>query len=181
MLSCEGEGAALWPHPVRLSSRPILGCHRTPGGSPHGSSASRPKIKAPPPLLRVRQCLSTCADDEALTSIFDSAMIAHWHATHLRRPSTPGRLHEAQHARISKKSRRSLPVQRRPLTQRACTMLPRGGLEAKPQPRVGKRASRPISVAHTVKGRTTEPVLGRYELFHPGFLCSGRLHLNEER
>ena len=136
----------------------------SPGGSRHGSSASRPKITAPPPLLHVRQSLSTCADDEALTSIFNLAMLAHWRATHLRRPSRPGRLHEAQHAHISKRSRRSLPVQRRPLTQRACAMLPRGGLEAKPQPRVGKRASRPISVALTVKGRTTEPILGRHEL-----------------
>ena len=93
----------------------------------------------------------------------------------------PGRLHEAQHARISRKSRRSLPVPRRPLTQRACAMLPREGLEAKLRPRTSKRASRPILVAHTVKGRTTEPVIGRYELFHPDFLCSVRLHLHEER
>ena len=45
----------------------------------------------------------------------------------------------------------SIPVQRRPLTQRACAMLPRGGLEANLRPRTSKRASRPISVAHTVK------------------------------
>ena len=60
-------------------------------------------------------------------------------------------------------------------------MLPCGGLEAKPRPRSSKRASRPILVAHTVKGRTTEPILGRYELFHPDFLCSRRLHLHEKR
>ena len=154
---------------------------RSPGGSPHRSSASRPKITAPPPLLHVRQCPNTCADDEALTSIFNLAVLAHWRATHLRRPSHPGRLHEAQHARISRKSRRRLPVQRRPPTQRACAMLPSGGLEAKLRPRTSKRASRPISVAPTVRGRTTEPVLGRYELSHPVSLCRGRLHLHEER
>ena len=60
-------------------------------------------------------------------------------------------------------------------------MLPRGGLEAKPRPRTSKRASRPILVAHTVRGRTTEPILGQDELFHPGFLCSGRLNLHEKR
>ena len=43
-------------------------------------------------------------------------------------------------------------------------MLPHGGLEAKLRPRVGKRASRPVLVAHTVRGRTTEPVIDRYEL-----------------
>ena len=34
-----------------------------------------------------------CADDEALTSIFNPAMIVHWRATHLRRPIPPGHLH----------------------------------------------------------------------------------------
>ena len=60
-------------------------------------------------------------------------------------------------------------------------MLLRGGLEAKPRPRTSKRASRPILVALTVKGLTTEPILGRYELSHPGFLCSLQLLLHEER